>query len=66
MTFPSMYQLFPHPLNDWLLDIDGSPVDADPFNLDTWQRFQWSIFDPDLRRKIIDRYDDPAEGQARV
>lgn len=66
MTFPSMYQLFPHPLNDWLLDIEGNPVDADPFNLRTWQRFQWSIFDPDLRRKIIDRHDDPAEGQARV
>ena len=66
ITFPSFYQLFPHPLNDWLLDIDGQPMDLDPFNLSTWRRFQWSIFDPDLRQSIIDDYDDPAEGQERV
>lgn len=66
ITFPSFYQLFPHPLNDWLLNIDGEPVDVDPFNLSTWKRFQWSIFDPEMRNRIIDSHDDPAEGQARV
>jgi len=53
VTFPSFYQLFPHPLTDWLVDIDGRPIDVDPFDLSTWRRFQWSIFDPDLRKKII-------------
>lgn len=66
ISFPSFYQLFPHPLNDWLLNINGEPVEADPFNLSTWKRFQWSIFDPGLRRSIIDSHDDPAEGQERV
>jgi len=66
ITFPSFYQLFPHPLNDWLLDIDGQRIDADPFDLTTWERFQWSIFDPELRRNVMQSYNDPAEGNARV
>lgn len=66
ITFPSFYQFFPHPLNDWLLDIDGEPVDADPFDVSTWQRFEWSIFNPGLRAEIIARHDDPEAGRARV
>jgi len=66
ITFPSFYQLFPHPLNDWVMNINGEPIDVDPFNLSTWKRFQWSIFDPKLRRRIIESHDDPLEGQARV
>jgi len=66
ITFPSFYQLFPHPLNDWLLNIDGEPLDADPFNLSTWKRFQWSIFNPELRRKIIASHDEPADGDAAI
>ncbi len=66
VTFPSFYQLFPHPLNEWLIDIDGQRIDADPFNLSTWKRFEWSIFDPEMRQSIVDDYDDPAEGQARI
>ncbi len=66
ITFPSFYQLFPHPLNDWILNVDGAPMDVDPFNLSTWKRFRWSIFDPQLRQSIINQADDPNEGQERV
>jgi pimeloyl-ACP methyl ester carboxylesterase len=66
ITFPSFYQLFPHPLNDWLLDIDGEPMNLDPFDISTWRRFEWSIFDPELRQRIIDEHDNPDEGRARV
>ncbi len=66
ITFPSFYQLFPHPLNDWILDVEGAPMDVDPFNLSTWKRFGWSIFDTQLRQSIIDQVDDPDEGQERV
>ena len=66
ITFPSFYQLFPHPLNDWLIGMDGEPIDVDPFNLGTWKQFQWSIFDPDLRNDIIGRHEDPDSGRERV
>lgn len=45
-SFPSGYQLFPHPLNTWLLDTEGKALPLDIFNPAVWQRFQWSVFDP--------------------
>lgn len=66
ITFPSFYQLFTHPLNDWLLDIEGQPLDVDPFDLSTWKRFEWSIFDPEMRQAIIERHDDPEKGRNRL
>ncbi len=66
ITFPSFFQLFPHPLNNWLLNIDGAAVEADPFNLSTWQRFEWSIFNPELRRRIIQSHALEADGLAAV
>ncbi|HEY2928656.1 lipase/acyltransferase domain-containing protein [Piscinibacter sp.] len=47
-TMPSGYQLFPHPLASWLVDIDGKPRDDDLFSPETWQRHRWSIYDPAL------------------
>lgn len=66
VTFPSFYQLFSHPLNDWLLDIAGDPIDVDPFDLSTWKRFQWSIFDPDLRQKIVQQHASEKAGRERL
>ncbi len=45
-SFPSGYQLFPHPLNTWLLDTNGQPRHEDLFDVKTWQKFEWSLFDP--------------------
>lgn len=44
-TMPSAYQLFPHPLASWLVDIDGKPLYEDLFSVETWRRHRWSIFD---------------------
>lgn len=64
VTFPSMYQLFPHPLNDWIITAEGRVLDRDIFDIELWRRFQWSIFDPKVRRRVIDGHDDPAAGEA--
>ncbi len=47
-TFPSGYQLFPHPLNNWLVDIEGKPRHDDLFDPRTWQRMAWSVYEPTL------------------
>ena len=47
-TFPSGYQLFPHPLNNWLVDIEGQPRHDDLFDPKTWQRMAWSVYEPTL------------------
>ncbi len=63
LTFPSFYQLFPHPLTDWLIDLEGTPMDADPFDLSTWKRFRWSIFDPEVRQQVIDNAENLQQGR---
>lgn len=47
-TFASGYQLFPHPLNNWLVDIEGKPRHDDLFDPQTWQRMAWSVYEPGL------------------
>lgn len=63
-TMPSVYQLFPHALNAWLVDERGEKLQRDLFDIQTWRRFQWSIFDPKVRQRVIKRFSTQAEGQA--
>lgn len=66
VTMPSIYQLFPHSLNQWLITTSGKPLDRDVFDVRIWRRFQWSIFDPKVRQRIIRAAADEAAGQARL
>ena len=58
-TMPSLFQLFPHPLNNWIIRNDGTPLDRDLFDIDLWRRFQWSVFDPAVRKRISERFTNP-------
>jgi pimeloyl-ACP methyl ester carboxylesterase len=51
-TMPALFQLFPHPLVDWITAIDGRPLERDLFDVELWRRFQWSIFDPRVQRRM--------------
>jgi pimeloyl-ACP methyl ester carboxylesterase len=51
-TLPSGYQLFPHPLVTWLIDITGAPLDDELFDGATWRRYHWSIFDRAVEARI--------------
>ena len=64
VTMPSAYQLFPHSIHDWLLDINGEQLERDVFDVKIWESFQWSIFDPKVQRRIIARFDDEKTGIA--
>jgi pimeloyl-ACP methyl ester carboxylesterase len=52
LTMPAIYQLLPHALNDWIIQIDGRALDRDLFDIEIWRRFQWAIFDPKVRRRV--------------
>jgi len=52
VTMPAMFQLFPHPLVDWVADSAGKPIESDLFDIRTWKRFEWSIFDRSVQRRI--------------
>lgn len=57
-SMPSMFQLFPHALVDWMVTADGRPLARDQFDLEIWRRFHWSIFDPKVRARLATRYGD--------
>ena len=64
VTMPSLFQLLPHPINNWIVTGDGRPLDRDIFDVNLWRRFQWSIFADDTRRRILSQYASAAEGEA--
>ncbi len=51
-TFPSTYQLLPHPINTWLVTADGVELERDLFSARFWRRFQLSIYDPAVQRRL--------------
>jgi pimeloyl-ACP methyl ester carboxylesterase len=57
-TMPAVFQLFPHPINDWLIDIRGQPLDRDLFDVEIWRRFEWSVFGPEALARLRARHDD--------
>jgi len=52
VSFPSIYQLLPHALNNWLVNLDGKDIDLDVFDLSTWRDLKLSIFDPKRRERL--------------
>jgi pimeloyl-ACP methyl ester carboxylesterase len=51
-TMPALFQLFPHPLVDWVVSVDGWPLDLDLFDARLWRQFGWSIFDRRVQRRM--------------
>ncbi len=61
-TMPSAYQLFPHPIRSAVISVNGKILNRDLFDVNVWRAFQWSIFDPQVRNRIIQRFDNPQRG----
>jgi len=56
-TMPSTFQLFPHPLVDWVVNANGQSLGFDVFDVEFWRRYEWSIFDHRIQRRM-DRHRD--------
>jgi len=66
MTMPSIYQLFPHALHNWLITDDLTKLDRDLFDVEIWKRFQWSIFDSDVQARIRSRFSTTQEADLYI
>jgi pimeloyl-ACP methyl ester carboxylesterase len=55
VSMPSVYQLFPHPLVTWLTDIHGKPLPDSLYDIETWKRYGWSLFDPEIEARLLAR-----------
>ncbi len=65
-TMPSIYELMPHPVTNWIVDLAGRPLERDLFFVGTWIAYQWSVFDPQVEKRIRSRSPGPREGQAQL
>ena len=65
-SMPSLYQLFPHPLNNWIVTSAGVQLDRDLFDVQIWRSFEWSIFNHKVRERILAKYEDKVEGEAHL
>lgn len=66
MTMPSLYHLFPHPLNNWIVTAEGKSLDRDLFDVRIWRSFQWAIFNPEVRARIEEQFDTTEEAEAHI
>ncbi|MCG8379648.1 MAG: hypothetical protein MI865_09270 [Proteobacteria bacterium] len=63
ITMPSLYQLLPHPLNDWIVTTEGKSLDRDLFDIEIWRDFQWALFDPIVRERITKQFNSKEEAE---
>ncbi len=52
LSFPSAYQLMPHPIVDPVLGITGKPLNRDIYDLYIWRALQWGPFDPAIQARL--------------
>jgi len=60
-TMPGSYELLPHPARNWMITPAGVKADTKLYDIHTWKRFKWSVFDPDARARIRSRFRSPVE-----
>jgi pimeloyl-ACP methyl ester carboxylesterase len=65
-TMPSVYELLPHPITDWIVDTRGQPLERDLFFVGTWIAYQWSVFDPAVEKRVRATFASAGEGQQRI
>ncbi len=63
-TMPSAFQIFPHPIRNSLVNREGNELFEDLFDIKTWKKFEWSIFNPDIRQRILEKFEQPEQGKA--
>ena len=63
ITMPSLYQLLPHPINNWIVSGKGEPLKRDLFDVNIWRRFEWAVFDPVVRARVARQFDNVQEAE---
>ena len=61
LTFPSGFQLLPHPIVNAIYSGSGKPLNRDIFDIDIWRALEWGPFDPALRARLLERGWTPVE-----
>jgi len=62
-TMPGSYNLLPHPSRNWMITPKGAKANIKLYDVRTWKRFKWSVFNPDARARIRNRFDNVADAK---
>ena len=62
-SFSGAPQLMPHPALPWIVDTTGRPLDLDLFDLETWRKLRWSLYDPRVIERTKKRHGGGADGR---
>jgi pimeloyl-ACP methyl ester carboxylesterase len=65
-TMPSVYELLPHPVTNWIVDVKGNPLDEDLYFVGTWMAFRWSVFNPEIAQRVKARFPSVAAGNSQL
>ena len=59
-TMPAAFELLPHHGTEQFYDSSMNLIDADLFNIATWKKYQWSMYDRDyqaaIRKRMTKKY----------
>ncbi|MDQ6983065.1 MAG: hypothetical protein Q9M08_08725 [Mariprofundus sp.] len=62
-TMPGSYNLLPHPSRNWMITPQGVKADIKLYDVRTWKRFKWAVFDPAARARIRNRFDNNQDAE---
>jgi hypothetical protein len=66
VTCTGAAEMMPHPAVPWLIDAQGRTLDADLYDVETWRRLGWSVFDPRVAERTAARHGGGAAGRRHV
>lgn len=66
ITMPSIYQMLPHSLTNWIVDLKGNEVKMDIFDYKTWEKYDWAIYNPIVRENILNNGENIELAQAKI
>lgn len=52
-SMPALYELMPLEGKKVFIDPDGKPLDIDLYDPANWERYGWSVFNPELQKKNL-------------
>ncbi|MFK7974811.1 MAG: esterase/lipase family protein [Halioglobus sp.] len=52
LSFPSAYQLMPHPIVDAVVGSDGIPLERDIYDIRVWRALGWGPFDTKVQQQL--------------
>jgi pimeloyl-ACP methyl ester carboxylesterase len=65
-TFSTPFETLPHPLVRSIINGNGTPVDIDIYNYKAWRNRRWSVYSPEVIKRVRDSADTPEAGDIAV